>query len=234
MCGRYRLSRRKEILAEQFDTNFDDLDWEPRYNIAPTQSVPVIRQMANTPVRQAAMMRWGLIPSWSLDPKVGARTINARAETAATKPSFRDPLRKQRCLVLADAFYEWRRSAKEKQPFCFEVDDGAPFAFAGLWDCWRGPDQQLVESCTILTTTPNDLLLGVHDRMPVILPPEQHERWLDPAMQDMTRAISMLRPYDSTRMRRYPVGRQVNLVTNDDPGCCAPVELPATTASLFD
>ena len=154
------------------------------------------------------MMRWGLIPSWSLDPKVGARTINARAETAATKPSFRDPLRNQRCLVPADAFYEWRRSAKEKQPFCFEVDDGAPFAFAGLWDWWRGPDQRLVESCTILTTTPNDLLFGVHDRMPVILPAEHYERWLDPGMQDMTRAISMLRPYDSSRMRRYPVGRQ--------------------------
>jgi len=234
MCGRYRLSRRKEILAEQFDTNFDDLDWEPRYNIAPTQSVPVIRQGANPPARQATMMRWGLIPSWSLNPNVGARTINARAETAASKPSFRDPLRKQRCLVPADAFYEWRRSAKENQPFCFEVGDGAIFAFAGLWDRWRAPDGRLVESCTILTTTPNELLAGVHDRMPAILSAEFYDRWLDPRMQDMTRVLAMLRPYDSKRMRRYPVSKQVNIVANDDPACSAPVDLAATTGSLFD
>jgi putative SOS response-associated peptidase YedK len=234
MCGRYRLSRRKEVLAEQFDTNFDDLDWEPRYNIAPTQAVPVIRQTANIQGRQAAMMRWGLIPSWSTNPNVGARTINARAETVGTKPSFLDPLRKQRCLVPADAFYEWRRSAKQKQPFCFEVDDGALFAFAGLWDSWRAPDGRFLESCTILTTMPNDLLAGLHDRMPVILPVEDHERWLDPSMRDIPSAISMLGPYDSTRMRRYPIGSRVNLVTNDDPGCSAPVDLPVATGSLFD
>ena len=234
MCGRYRLSRRKEVLAEHFGTDFDDLEWEPRYNIAPTQPVPVIRRLPDSPVRKAAIMRWGLIPSWASDSKVGARTINARSESAASKPSFSEPLRKQRCLVLADAFYEWRRAGKAKQPFCFEVENGAVFAFAGLWDCWRDPGGRFVESCTILTTTPNELLAGVHDRMPAILSAELYDRWLDPRTQDMSRVLAMLRPFDSNRMRRYPVSRQVNVVANDDPACSAPVDLPATTGSLFD
>jgi len=234
MCGRYRLSRRKEVLAEHFETDFDDLEWEPRYNIAPTQLVPVIRRLADSPVRQAAIMRWGLIPSWASDSNVGARTINARSESAASKPSFREPLRKQRCLVLADAFYEWRRSGKDKQPFCFEVENGAVFAFAGLWDRWRDPNGRFVESCTILTTIPNELLAGVHDRMPAILSAELYDRWLDPTMQDMSRVLAMLRPYDSNRMRRYTVGKQVNVMANDDPACSVPVDLPAITGSLFD
>lgn len=234
MCGRYRLSRRKEVLAEHFDTDFDDLDWEPRYNIAPTQPVPVIRRLADGPIRQTAMMRWGLIPSWALDSNIGTRAINARSESAAGKPSFSEPLRKQRCLVPADAFYEWRRSGKDKQPFCFEVENGAVFAFAGLWDRWLAPDGQLVESCTILTTTPNELLAGVHDRMPAILSAEFYDRWLDPRMQDVSRVLAMLRPYDSNGMRRYPVSKQVNAVANDGPACSAPVDLAATTGSLFD
>jgi putative SOS response-associated peptidase YedK len=233
MCGRYRLSSRKEILAEQFDTNFDDLDWEPRYNIAPTQPVPVIRRVEPSQERQASMMRWGLIPSWAADPTIGARTINARAETAASKPSFREPLRKQRCLVPADAFYEWSRSVKQKQPFCFEVGVGAVFAFAGLWDSWRGPDGQLLETCTILTTTPNDLLTDVHDRMPVILSAEHYDRWLDTEMHGLEGVLGLLKPYDPTLMRRYPVSKWVNLVTNDRPECSAPVDLPAQTGSLY-
>jgi putative SOS response-associated peptidase YedK len=233
MCGRYRLSRRKEILAEQFDTDFDDLDWEPRYNIAPSQPVAVIRRVGPSQARKASMMRWGLIPSWAADPTGGARSINARAETAASKPSFRDPLRKQRCLIPADAFYEWWRAAREKQPFCFEVGTGDVFAFAGLWDRWAGPGGQILETCTIMTTTPNDLLADVHDRMPAILLAEDYDRWLDPKMQEGERAVGLLRPYDASRMRRYPVSMRVNLVTNDGPECSAPVELPATTGLLF-
>ena len=175
---------------------------------------------------QACMMRWGLIPSWAADPTIGARTINARAETAASKPSFREPLRKQRCLVPADGFYEWRRSAKAKQPFCFEVGVGAVFAFAGLWDRWRGPDGQLLETCTILTTTPNDLLADVHDRMPVILSAEHYDRWLDPGMNGVEDVLGLLKPYDAALMRRYPVSKWVNLVTNDGPECSAPVDIP--------
>jgi putative SOS response-associated peptidase YedK len=233
MCGRYRLSRRKEILADHFDTDFDDLDWEPRYNIAPTQAVPVVRRVSSDAARKASLMRWGLIPSWATDLKIAAQNINARSETAASKPSFRDPLRQQRCLVPADAFYEWKGSGKEKQPFCFEVGDGAVFAFAGLWDSRRGTDGRVLETCTIFTTAPNSLLAEVHDRMPVILPIAHYDRWLDPAMQDVEGAVSLLQPYDATLMRKFPVSQRVNLVTNDDPECTMPVELPATTGSLF-
>lgn len=233
MCGRYRLSRRKEILAEQFDTDFDDLDWEPRYNIAPTQPVLVIKWAGANAGRNASLMRWGLIPSWAADSTGAARTINARAETVASKPSFRDPLRKQRCLIPADGFYEWRRTAREKQPFCFEVGAGDVFAFAGLWDRCAGPRGEILETCAILTTTPNDLLADVHDRMPAILRAEDYGCWLDPNMQDAERAVGLLKPYEASRMRRYPVSTQVNLVTNDGPECSAPVELPATTGLLF-
>lgn len=233
MCGRYRLSRRKEVLAEYFGADSSDLDWEPRYNIAPTQPVPVVTRDQHGALR-ASLMRWGLIPSWAGDPSIGARTINARAETAASKPSFREPLQRTRCLIPADGFYEWKRVVKTKQPFCFEVGDGAIFAFAGLWDRWRGPDGQSVESCTILTTTPNELLADVHDRMPVILAPEQRDHWLDLSLQDAAAAISLLKPFDSDLMRRYAVSTRLNLVANDDPDCSAPVDLPAATATLFD
>jgi putative SOS response-associated peptidase YedK len=233
MCGRYRLSRRKEALAEHFGVDLDDLDWEPRYNIAPAQQVPVIRSDDRGPTLRASLMRWGLIPSWATDPNIGARTINARSETAASKPSFREPLRKQRCLIPADGFYEWQRRVKGRQPFCFEVGDGGIFAFAGLWDRWRGPDGHAVETCTILTTTPNALLSDVHGRMPVILAPRHYDRWLDPTMQHVASAVGLLQPFDSKLMKRYPVSARVNLVANDDPECCAPVDLPAT-ATLFD
>lgn len=233
MCGRYRLSQRKEILAEHFDTDSDDLDWEPRYNIAPTQPVAVVRRAERGSARRVSMMRWGLVPSWAADPSIGTRTINARAETAATKPSFREPLRKQRCLVPADAFYEWRRLAKEKQPVCFEVGAGTVFAFAGLWDSSQGPGGLVRETWTILTTTPNDLLADVHDRMPVILHVDHYDRWLDPGMLDAEAVMALLRPHDASLMRRYPVSKRVNIVLNDDPECSAPVELPATTGSLF-
>jgi putative SOS response-associated peptidase YedK len=158
MCGRYRLSRRKEVLAEHFGADFAAMEWEPRWNVAPTPPVPVIRRDSKGPTMRASLMRWGLIPSWASDATIGARTINARSETAASKPSFREWLRKQRCLVPSDGFYEWRRDGKGKQPFCFEVGDGRLFAFAALWDRWSGTDGQAIETCTILTTTPNELL----------------------------------------------------------------------------
>jgi putative SOS response-associated peptidase YedK len=233
MCGRYRLSRRKEVLGEHFGADFSEMDWEPRYNIAPTQAVPVVRRDQQGALR-ASLMRWGLIPSWATDASLGARTINARAETAASKPSFREPLQRKRCLIPADAFYEWKRVVKAKQPFCFEVGDRAIFAFAGLWDSWRGPDGQSVESCTILTTTPNELLADMHDRMPVILARECRDSWLDPSMQDAGAAVALLTPLDAHLMRRYTVSTRVNSVANDDPDCSAPVELPTVAATLFD
>jgi putative SOS response-associated peptidase YedK len=155
MCGRYRLSRRKQLVEEYFDTESDESEWTPRYNIAPSQPVPVIRQNPKEPRRELSLMRWGLIPSWAKDASVAARMINARSETAGTKPAFRDPLTNRRCLIPADGFYEWQRTGRVKQPYCFEVNDGELFAFAGIWDRWRDSSGHTVETCSILTTTPN-------------------------------------------------------------------------------
>ena len=142
MCGRYRLSRRKQLVEEYCDTADWQDGWSLRYNIAPTQAVPVIRQHPKEPVRQVSAMRWGLIPNWAKDPSIAAGTINAKSETAATKPAFRDPLRLRRCLIPADGFYEWKRTGASKQPFCFEVNKGELFAFAGLWDGWKNAEGQ--------------------------------------------------------------------------------------------
>jgi len=167
MCGRYRLSRRKQLVEEYFGTDSGPSDWHPRYNIAPTQPVPVIRQHPTEASRTLSLLRWGLIPSWAKAPSVGAGMINARSETAAVKPAFREALATRRCLSPADGFYEWQRNSKFKQPYCFEVADGNLFAFAGLWDQWKNASGNVVETCSILTTTPNALTSAVHDRMPV-------------------------------------------------------------------
>jgi len=154
MCGRYRLSRRKQIIGEHFDVLPDDDDWTPGYNIAPTQPVPVIRQYPKEPRRVLSLMRWGLIPSWAKDISGSASMINARSESAAIKPAFRDALKSRRCLIPADGFYEWSRAGKTKQPYCFEVNDDELFAFAGLWERWKDPSGNWITS-SILTTTPN-------------------------------------------------------------------------------
>jgi putative SOS response-associated peptidase YedK len=169
MCGRYRLSRRKQIVEEYFASVSGEEEWSPRYNIAPTQPVPVIRQNPREPVRELSLIRWGLIPSWAKDRSAATKMINARSETAGTKPAFRDALKFRRCLIPADGFCEWQRTAKTKQPYCFEVNDGELFAFAGIWDRWKDPGGSAVETCSILTTTPNAVTTAVHDRMPVIL-----------------------------------------------------------------
>lgn len=155
MCGRFRLSRRKQIIAEHFETADWQDDWSPCYNIAPTQPVPVIRQNPEKPVREVSLMKWGLVPSWAKDASGAAGMINARSETAATKPAFRDPIRYRRCLIPADGFYEWQKTGKTKQRYCFEVNEGELFAFAGLWDGWKDPNGNWIRTCSILTTTPN-------------------------------------------------------------------------------
>lgn len=217
--GRYRLSRRKQLVEEYFETAPWDDDWNPRYNIAPTQHVPVIRQHPKEPVRQISTMRWGLIPSWAKDTSGAARMINARSETVHTLPAFREAMKSRRCLIPADGFYEWKRDGKTKQPFCFEVGDGGLFAFAGLWERWRDPSGQWVKSCSILTTTPNAVTATVHDRMPVILRKDDYDVWLDPGMQNVAAVSEMLKPCDARLMSSYPVSTRINHVAKDDEDC---------------
>ena len=221
MCGRYRLSRRKQIIEEYFETAYWQDEWSPRYNIAPTQPILVVQQRPKEPVRKLSLMKWGLIPSWSKDPSAAARMINARSETASNLPAFRDTLKFPRCLIPADGFYDWQRSGKTKQPFCFEVRDGELFAFAGIWDRWQGGGIA-IETCSILTTTPNAVTSPVHDRMPVILHPDIYDLWLDPGMTDVATASDLLKPYDGRLMRCYPVSTRVNQVANDDEECSRP------------
>ena len=211
----------------------DTDDWNPRFNIAPTQPVPVVRQHPKEPRRDLSLMRWGLIPSWAKDTSGAARMINARSETAHTLPAFREAMKSRRCLIPADGFYEWKRDGKTKQPFCFEVNEGQLFAFAGLWEHWRDPSGQWVKSCSILTTTPNAVTSAVHDRMPVILHPDSYDLWLDPGMTDVQVVSEFMKPYDASKMRCYPVSSRVNHVENDDEECSRRVEITDAQNRLF-
>lgn len=218
------------MVEEYFGTTPWEEDWDPRFNIAPAQSVPVIRQHPKEPLRQLSLMKWGLIPHWAKDPSIAAGTINAKSETAATKPAFRDPFRLRRCLIPADGFYEWRRKGGSKQPYCFEVSGGELFAFAGLWDGWKDSNGRWVKTCSILTTTPNAVITTIHDRMPVILYPDYYDVWLDPEVRDVAAVTKLLKPYDVTPMRCYAVSTRINSVANDDEECSRPTELQAQNA----
>ncbi|MGA2068584.1 MAG: SOS response-associated peptidase [Thermoguttaceae bacterium] len=236
MCGRFTLRAPASAVAEAFSL-VDVPAWQPRFNIAPSQPVPVVRlspAAAETPgtgaarQRQLVFLRWGLIPSWADDPAIGNRLINARAETAAEKPAFRAAFRQRRCLLVADGFYEWRRSdrpkATRRQPYLFQMRDGRPMGFAGLWESWEGPDRSRIESCTILTTAASDLVAPVHDRMPVILAPADYARWLDPAASRPEPLLGLLGPYPSREMTAYPVSAAVNSPACDGPQCVEPAE----------
>jgi len=221
------------MIEEHFDSVSGEEDWTPCYNIAPTQPVPIIRQHPKEARRELSLVRWGLIPSWVKDASGAAMMINARSETASTKPAFRDALKSRRCLVPADGFYEWQRTGKTKQPFCFEVNNGSLFAFAGLWDRWKDPNGTWVKSCSILTTAPNAVTSAVHDRMPVILDPSSYDLWLDPGMINLDAASDLLKPYDARLMRSFPVSPRVNSVVNDDAECSMPTQIVETQAQLF-
>jgi putative SOS response-associated peptidase YedK len=225
MCGRYRLSRRKQIVEEHFDSVSGEEDWSPRYNVAPTQPVPVIRQNPKEPIRELSLMRWGLIPSWARDASGAASMINARSETASTKPAFRDALKSRRCLIPVDGFYEWMRTGKAKQPYCFEVNEGELFALAGIWDRWKDPHRGWIKTCSILTTSPNAVTSSAHDRMPVILDPDSYDLWLDPGMKNVDAASELLRPYDARLIRCYTVSSRINQAANDDQECSRPRDL---------
>ncbi len=234
MCNRYRLTHSKQYLAERFQAAGDEIGDRPRYNIAPTQPVLTVRKEQGKKVRHFTTMRWGLIPSWAKDMSIGNRTLNARSESVTTTPAFRDSILTKRCLIPADGFYEWRKMGSVKQPYCFEVSEGEVFALAGLWAQWTSPDGEIIESCTILTTTPNSLVAGLHDRMPVIVPSDKYDLWLDPDVTDFQAIRDILKPYDAKVMRLYPVNRKLNNSNNDDAECASPVILDTPTqAKLF-
>lgn len=233
MCGRYRLSAKERYLRDHFGLE-GEVSWSPRWNIAPTQPIPIVRQDRKEPKRTFGLVRWGLIPYWAKDASIGFKTINGMSETAAEKPAFRDAMRRRRCLIPADAFYEWRKTgAKEKQPYSFGMIDDTVFAFAGLWERWRDPAGEFVETCTILTTTPNALVADVHDRMPAILKPEDYDLWLDPGMTNVALIADVLRPIDPRLMKKYPVSTRVNRADNDDQECANEVPIASTAPTLF-
>lgn len=216
MCGRFALIVDAAVLAEVFELD-PPPDLAPRYNIAPTQELLAVRAGTSRP-REWARLRWGLVPSWAKEASIGARMINARAETAAEKPSFRSALKSRRCLVPASGFFEWAKAGAAKQPHFIRFRDARVFAFAALWERWAGESPPL-ESCTLLTTAPNELVAELHDRMPVILPPECHEEWLRPGPVARDRLAELLVPYPAAGMEAFPVSSHVNRPGNDDPEC---------------
>jgi len=226
MCGRYTLTTPGELIADVFDLA-ETPEVQPRYNVAPTQEVAAVRRDEADAPRRFVLLRWGLVPHWADDPAIGNRMINARSESVAEKPAFRTSFKRKRCLVLADGFYEWQKVAGgKKQPWYFRLASGDPFAFAGLWAFWDkgGPDQdrEPIESCTLLTTDANPLVRKVHPRMPVILDPEDHDLWLDPAVDDRERLEAVLDAFDPAKMIAFPVSTRVNSPANDDPSVIEP------------
>lgn len=219
MCGRFIQVESGRALAERFGLTLP-ADHAARYNVAPSQ--PVLGVRAVDGGRELAWLRWGLVPSWSAEPRSNYSTINARAETVAEKPTYRQAFRRRRCLIPADGFYEWRKVGGRKQPYCIGLVDGAPFAFAGLWERWER-EEQIVESCTILATQANQRIAQIHDRMPVILDPADYDAWLDPALQDAARLSLLLQPYPAERTTLWPVGLAVNRPGNQGSELMAPV-----------
>jgi putative SOS response-associated peptidase YedK len=219
MCGRFVLMTPGKDLAERFGLE-EIPDLEPRYNIARTQMVAIIRLNPETLQRRLVIVKWGLIPFWAKDKSIGNRLINARAESASGKPAFRSAFKSKRCLVPADGYYEWKKmKGGQKQPYLARNADGSPFAFAGLWEKWQAPEDQIIESCTILTTDANDLTQPIHDRMPVILKRGEYDLWLDPEVKDPNLLKPLLRPYPSEEMTVEPVSPKVNKATYDAPDC---------------
>ena len=226
MCGRFTLTTSNETIASLFG-GLQLPPLKPRYNIAPTQMVSCVREGKDRSPEYAEL-RWGLIPSWSKDLKLGARMINARGETVAEKPSFHSAFKKRRCLVLGDGFFEWKKEADGKQPYYVTRMDRQPFCMAGLWERWEDKTtNDVVESCTVITTSANEFMQPLHDRMPVLLDASKFQMWLDPSFEDQSQLESLLVPYvaagDQQRLQKKPVNKIVNRPTNDSPECIAPV-----------
>lgn len=225
MCGRYSIGTKPDVLAAVFKLATMPL-FEPRYNVAPTQLAPVLRMDASGRLC-LDFLKWGFIPSWADDPAIGNRMINARAETAAEKPAFRKAFQQRRCLIPADAFYEWKKVGRKKQPYAVRMRDGGPFAIAGLWETWRAKtadeEAREIESFTILTIEPNDLVKELHDRMPAIIDPADYAKWLDPTCNDVESLKTILRAPPPEEMIAYPVSPRVNRAESEGPDCLQPI-----------
>ena len=222
VCARTTLTLSAHLIARWLALQ-DVPEWEPRYNVCPTQDQMVVRARDGEP--EAVKLRWGLVPWWASDLSVGSRMINARAEGVDTKPAFRDAFRERRCLVLVDGFYEWQAipGQKRRRPYAVRMPDNSPFVLAGLWESWRNrTTREVVQTCTVVTTTPNAFMARLHDRMPVILDPASYGAWLNPATPAAD-ALSMLRPYDgAAALSAYPVSTYVNSPAHDDAKCLEP------------
>jgi putative SOS response-associated peptidase YedK len=230
MCGRFVQVEKPEFYAEHFGVEFVRTEMlSGSFNVAPTQRVYAVAEHDGD--RVLTSFRWGLVPHWAKDLKIGARSINARSETAATKPTFRSSFARRRCLIPVDGFYEWERKAKGKLPHYIRAKDGSPLPLAGLWSSWRDPEtDERVLTCTILTGEPNELLAPIHDRMPVILPEEVWEEWLDPDNDDVDEVARLLTTYPAGLMEEHAVSTLVNSVANDSPELIAPLTTPAVDA----
>ena len=224
MCGRFTLTWNLNELQGRFGFITEQMPLQPKYNIAPTDPVLTI---INDGQRRGEIMRWGLVPFWAKDLKIGSRMVNAVGETAASKPAFRNAFKKRRCLVLANGFYEWKKDGKLRTPIYLTLKSGDPMAFAGLWEIWKSPDGEYVRSCTIVTTTPNSLIEPVHNRMPVILSEESEALWLDPLTEDPKVLEPLLIPAPPELMRSQVVSDYVNSVRNQGPECIVPPEVSA-------
>lgn len=224
MCGRINLLMSPGELAAIFEL-FREPEWAPRYNMGPLQPILAVRQ---TPAGRAAdRVQWGLVPSWATDPKVGSQMFNARAETVATKPAFRSSFRRRRCLVPASGFYEWQvLDRKTRQPWNIFRADGQPLALAGLWERWTAPDGSVLESCTVITTTPNAFMAELHDRMPVILDPSVWDLWLTPDEIAPEALLELLVPCPDDWLQRFPVSTLVGNIRNESPECLKPITIP--------
>lgn len=221
MCGRFTLTADQDSFEDRFSFTGFELGWVPSFNIAPTQDVLTVTNDGSE--NHAKLTRWGLVPSWAKDSKIGNRMINARAETLAEKPSFRTAFRLRRCLIIADGFYEWKREGSQKIPMRITAESGGMFAFAGLWETWKQPDNSWLLTCAIITTSANEFMTSIHDRMPVILPRESEVLWLDHDEQDVATLSELLLPYDSDQMEAYEVSTLVNSPRNNSPELISPV-----------
>jgi putative SOS response-associated peptidase YedK len=221
MCGRYARFTAAEVYARLFDAAGEP-DVPTSYNVAPHQAVLAARARARGG-RELVALEWGLVPFWARERKPGYSTINARAETVHTRPAFRQAFRSRRCLIAADGFFEWKRLERGKQPYFMRLRNGAPFAFAGIWDRWTGPAGDVAETCSIIVTDANEVVAPVHDRMPVILSPSDYDRWTDPGLRDPAPLLALLVPFPADAMEAYPVGTAVNNPRNDSPEITRPV-----------